>query len=115
MTDDLMSEQSVEVRVGHHNHLTVGRSQNRRLSELASFAGQFERKRVECWIRQQFVAPPFGECLKSALLANGIVDFLMAAACLGYDVTVALGKGEGLRNQCAGRIDEEFVAQFSSR
>src|SRR5215471_12723231 len=101
MTDYLMCDQRIEVRVSHHHYLAIWRLQHWCASEFARFLGKLNRESRQRGILHQLVAPTLGEGFESALLADGVVDLLVTAVRLRDYITVTLCEGEFLRDQRA--------------
>ena len=115
MADDLVRDQRVEMRVGNDRDFAVGWLQDRRGGQLARLGRQVDAKFARSGIRHQLVAPSVAQAFKAALLADSVVAFLVAVADLRNDVTIALRKGERLRDHRARGIDENLVAQLGHR
>ena len=56
-------------------------------------------KLTQVRVRHRLLAPSVGQAFEAALLADGIVAFLMPVAGLRHDVAIALGDGEALRDE----------------
>src|SRR5712692_6753177 len=115
MTDDLMRDERIEMRVGHDNDFTLGRLEDGRSGELLRFLCEVEREGMQVRVGHQLVAPSVCEAFEAALLADRIVGFLVAVGGLRDDIAIALRERESLRDERAGRIDEKLFAQFAHR
>src|SRR6266851_2004303 len=115
MTDDLVRDERIEMRVGYDDDFTLGRLENWRGGEFLRFLCEVEREGMQVRVGYQFVAPSVGEAFEAALLAYCIVGFLVAAVCLRDDVAIALRECESLRDERAGGVNEKLFAQLAHR
>src|SRR5713101_7580635 len=115
MTDDLVRDERIEMRVGHDDDFTLGRLEDGRSGEFLRFLCEVEREGMQVRVGHQFVAPSVGEAFEAALPADRIVGFLVAVGCLRDDVAIALRERESLRDERAGGVDEKLFAQFAHR
>src|SRR6266849_8722424 len=115
MTDDLVRDERIEMRVGHDDDFTLGRLEDGRSGELLRFLCEVEREGMQVRVGHQLVAPSVCEAFEAALLADRIVGFLVAVGGLRDDIAIALRERESLRDERAGRIDEKLLAQFAHR
>src|ERR1700736_4506641 len=115
MTDDLVRDERIEMRVGHDDDLTLGGLEDGRSSEFLSFLCEIEREGMQIRVGHQLVAPSVGEAFEAALLADRVVGFLVAVGRLRDDVAIALRERESVRYERAGGVDENLFAQFAHR
>src|SRR6266852_4501627 len=102
MTDDLVRDERIEMRVGHDDDFTLGRLEDGRSGELLRFLCEVEREGMQVRVGHQLVAPSVCEAFEAALLADRIVGFLVAVGGLRDDIAIALRERESLRDEHAG-------------
>src|SRR5215469_1825714 len=115
MADHLVRDKRVEMRVGNNDDFAVEWFEDWSCSKLARFRGKFDGKFRERRIRHQLAAPSVAEALEPALLANGVVRFLMTVAVLRDDIAIALRERICLRDERAGSVDENLAAHLGHR
>src|SRR5713101_8017772 len=115
MTDDLMRDERIEMRVGHDDDFTLGRLEDGRSGEFLRFFCEVKREGMQVRVGYQFVAPSVCEAFEAALLADRVVGFLVAVSGLRDDIAIALRERESLRDKRAGGVDEKLFAQFAHR
>ena len=112
MADDLVREQGVVVRVGHHHHLALGRRERWGRHQRRRLAGERDGeigKRRKC---QQGLVHAVGEDLPAALVAAHVVERLARRPGDPDHRAEALREGERLVDERALGGGEELAAQL---
>jgi hypothetical protein len=99
MPDDLVGDQGVVVRVGHHGHLVIVAGQCRRGCQLRGVRAEGDGEGRERRDSERAVVHATLEDLPASLVAEHVVDLLAIVAARRHGIAEALGLGVGLIDQ----------------
>ena len=115
MTDDLVGDERVVVRIGHDGDFAVQGGQGRGVGQLHPVARQRQGERYERREQDGRLVHATGEDLPAPLVAQHVVQLLAGPIARHHDVAQALGEGEGLVDEGALGGREQLTIQLGHR